>query len=249
MVLPQCNTRTVSCETRNVLCTCYGAGMGCGASRPSAARDEEPGDRRITAASVSRGKFRDKYELQSTTLGRGSFAVVKHCKDKETGELRACKMISKYGQANRGDQAAQSAESMNEEIVILRAMGSHPNILQIYDVYETHSLVYLVLELAEGGSLTNRIAQKGISEADAASAMGQAAAAVKHLHEHSIVHRDIKMDNILLAAKNTFVIKLADFGLSKLVPEEQRKQVMKTGEARMLMASAQGSPASWFIHL
>ena len=69
------------------------------------------------------------------------------------------------------------------------------------------------------------------------------------VHEHSIVHRDIKMDNILLAAKNAFVIKLADFGLSKLVPEEQRKQVMKTGEARMLMASAQGSPASWFTHL
>ena len=45
--------------------------------------------------------------------------------------------------------------------------------------------------------------------------------AVQHLHKNNIVHRDIKLDNILLASPDTFVVKLADFGLSKLLPTRQ----------------------------
>jgi len=77
--------------------------------------------------------------LTQKVLGRGSFAVVKHCKEIETGALRACKMVSKYSQ----DGPTQSKESLNDEIEIFRRMGSHPNILEIFDVYETETIVYI----------------------------------------------------------------------------------------------------------
>ena len=200
---------------------------------------------RVRLELVSQGRLQDKYEMHKKVLGRGSFAVVKHCKEIETGTLRACKMVSKYNV----EGPTQSQESLNDEIQIFRRMGSHPNILEIFDVYETQTIVYIVLELAEGGSLTERIALKGISEADAASAIGQTAAAVQHLHSHSIVHRDIKLDNILLASPHTFVVKLADFGLSKMLAPRQLHRAasggmkVDSGDGRMMMASAQGSPA------
>ena len=189
--------------------------MGCASSKHAVR--PQPWSTRVKLDLVSQGRLQDKYEVLEKVLGRGSFAVVKHCKDIETGALRACKMVSKYSQ----DGPTQSQESLNDEIQIFRRMGSHPNILEIFDVYETETIVYIVLELADGGSLTERIALKGISEADAASAIGQCAMAVQHLHKNNIVHRDIKLDNILLASPDTFVVKLADFGLSKLLPTRQ----------------------------
>ena len=210
--------------------------MGCVLSTPISPKKRWSS--RVQMELVSQGRLQDKYEMHKKVLGRGSFAVVKHCKEIETGALRACKMISKYSQ----EGPTQSKESLNDEIQIFRRMGSHPNILEIFDVYETETIVYIVLELAEGGTLTERIALKGISEADAASAIGQTAAAVQHLHAHSIVHRDIKLDNILLASPHTFVVKLADFGLSKMLVPRQVHHV-NAGDGRMMMASAQGSPA------
>ena len=205
--------------------------MGCAASTPRKSR-------RVQLELISSGRLQDKYELHKKVLGRGSFAVVKRCKEIETGAIRACKMVSKYSQ----ERPTQTTQSLNDEIQIFRRMGSHPNILQIFDVYETETIVYIVLELVEGGSLTERIALKGISEADAASVIGQTAAAVQHLHAHAIVHRDIKLDNILLASPRSFVVKLADFGLSKMLAPQQAQR-LDAGEGRMMMASAQGSPA------
>ena len=115
--------------------------MGCAASTPRKSR-------RVQLELISSGRLQDKYELHKKVLGRGSFAVVKRCKEIETGAIRACKMVSKYSQ----ERPTQTTQSLNDEIQIFRRMGSHPNILQIFDVYETETIVYIVLELAEGGN-------------------------------------------------------------------------------------------------
>ena len=112
--------------------------MGCAASTPRAPKKQRWSSR-VQLELVSKGRLQDKYELTQKVLGRGSFAVVKHCKEIETGALRACKMVSKYSQ----DGPTQSKESLNDEIEIFRRMGSHPNILEIFDVYETETIVYI----------------------------------------------------------------------------------------------------------
>jgi serine/threonine protein kinase len=70
--------------------------------------------------------------------------------------------------------------------------------------------VYVVLELATGGSLLDVIKRLGaFSERDAASAVRQIATAIGYLHDHGIVHRDIKMANVLVADRSSFVIKVS----------------------------------------
>ena len=86
--------------------------MGCGASAPS------PPPRRgsVRPELVSQGALKEKYEMLNVVLGRGSFAVVKRCKNKHTGEMVACKIISK--QSADPTQPAQTTKSLNDEITI-----------------------------------------------------------------------------------------------------------------------------------
>ena len=85
---------------------------------------------------MSNGKLQEKYELSDQVLGQGSFAVVKMCRLKETGELRACKIISKYIVS---DVRAVDPQYLNAEVEILQRVGSHPNILQAQRSCELHA--------------------------------------------------------------------------------------------------------------
>lgn len=111
--------------------------MGCGASLPSSSsaypeltyrKPSRAPSKRIDQEHCSLGRFGEKYVLLDTVLGQGSFAVVKHCRTKASGELRACKIINKFGS---GDRQVQSTQSLNDEVAIFRQAGSHPNILQV----------------------------------------------------------------------------------------------------------------------
>jgi serine/threonine protein kinase len=70
----------------------------------------------------------------------------------------------------------------------------HPNVLPLLDVFESRTEILLVLELVTGGELFDRIVDRGnYSEADAATIVRQLLGAVDYLHEHDIVHRDLKV--------------------------------------------------------
>ncbi|OQS06860.1 serine/threonine protein kinase [Thraustotheca clavata] len=99
------------------------------------------------------------------------------------------------------------------------SIGSgHPNVLKLYDVLEyvqaTKSTIFLVLELAGGGELFDRIKAEciGIPEAEARIYFQQLLDGVHYCHHLGIVHRDLKPENLLLS--DTDVLKIADFGLS-----------------------------------
>ncbi|CAL8071443.1 unnamed protein product [Calicophoron daubneyi] len=103
--------------------------------------------------------------------------------------------------------------------VALHSFPSQPCIIGIYDVIDTEDALYMILELVEGGELFDRIVSLGqLSESDAKFLFLQMVIAVKYLHEHGITHRDLKPENILLTGSdNRCLIKVTDFGLSKLV--------------------------------
>ena len=107
---------------------------------------------------------------------------------------------------------------MRSEVAIMRLLN-HPNVVQMKEVFEDRGKMNLVMELVEGGELFDRIRQKKVfSEFTAFHITRQLLETVKYLHDVGIVHRDIKPENILLSDDSEIpTIKLADFGLSKLV--------------------------------
>jgi len=84
-------------------------------------------------------------------------------------------------------------------------------------IFDTEDTLFIVMELMEGGELYDEIVKrKTFTEADAATIVKQLCEALQYLHKRGIVHRDLKLENLLLKKKGGLEIKLADFGLSKL---------------------------------
>jgi len=142
-------------------------------------------------------------------LGTGGFAVVRKCKRRQDGVVYALKVINKKN-LDKDDLVI-----LESEVSIMRQI-SHPNIVKLYDIYDSRSKMCLVLDLLEGGELFDRIIEKGhFSEKDAAMSFSQMCDALNYLHQQQIVHRDLKPENLLFATKaDNSEIKLIDFGLA-----------------------------------
>ena len=118
-----------------------------------------------------------------------------------------------------GDSQRSQTEGLQQEIAVLMSV-SHPNVLCLKDTFDEADGVYLILELASEGELFNWIVMKHkLSEDETRKVFIQLFQGIKYLHERNIVHRDIKPENILLTDRNLSV-KLADFGLAKIIGEE-----------------------------
>ncbi|KAF2265581.1 Pkinase-domain-containing protein [Lojkania enalia] len=158
--------------------------------------------------------FRQQYTLLEQ-LGKGHFASVYLCVEKSTGLRYAVKKFEK----RTGPGEKSKVDGLQQEIAVLMGV-SHPALLCLKDTFDEDDGVYLVLELASEGELFNWIVMKQkLTEAEARKVFIQLFQGVKYLHERGIVHRDIKPENILLTDKDLHV-KLADFGLAKIIGEE-----------------------------
>ncbi|CRG85660.1 Calcium/calmodulin-dependent protein kinase type I [Talaromyces islandicus] len=151
------------------------------------------------------------------TLGAGSYSVVKECVHIDTGRYFAAKVINKRLMTGREHMVR------NEIAVLKRVSMGHQNILTLVDYFETMNNLYLVTELALGGELFDRICRKGsYYEADAADLIRATLSAVAYLHDHGIVHRDLKPENLLFRTpEDNADLLIADFGLSRIMDEEQ----------------------------
>lgn len=119
----------------------------------------------------------------------------------------------------------QYKKNLQMETDILRRV-KHPNIIQMKAIYETNEYLFLVMELVTGGELFDKIVEKGCyTEKEAAMLMHKIVSAIDYLHDMDICHRDLKPENLLLASEHQDTeVKIADFGLSKIVNQKVMMQ-------------------------
>lgn len=150
----------------------------------------------------------DYYTLTEDKLGKGSYGEVKLGYLKNTKLKRAIKIIDKA--------KVRNVKRFRFEIEIMMKLD-HPNVLKLYDYFETEAYVYLVLELCTGGELFDRIiAKKYYKEDEARIIFEQMVKAIYHCHMNGVCHRDLKPENFMMVSKNdAYTLKVIDFGLSR----------------------------------
>ncbi len=141
-------------------------------------------------------------------LGEGAMGVVYRAERQSTSRVVALKVL-----ARKVAQRPGFVQRFHREV---RAMGrlTHPNIVRYLAAGESNGLIYLAMELVDGGNVGERVTRAGrLSVADAMAVGVATARALEYAHQNQIVHRDVKPDNLLLTADGR--VKLADLGLAK----------------------------------
>jgi serine/threonine protein kinase len=150
-------------------------------------------------------------------LGRGAFGKVNLGMHKLTRKLVAIKSINKEYLS----EEKQRSKIMHEVGILLRLR--HESVVKLYETFETRRHILLVMELCAGGDLLNFVRKrKKMDEPLAKVLFKQIIEGIGYIHSKSILHRDIKLDNILLDGKGK--VKIADFGVSKIV---KKGEIMK----------------------
>ena len=158
----------------------------------------------------------------SAKIGTGNFAVVRKCTHKASGKAYAIKVIDK----SKSRSSTYKENMFEKELEILQNID-HPNLIKLYDHYDTKSSLYLVTELASEGDLFDRVVtlkkRKALSEKDASHLVQQLVSAVQYLHNKNIVHRDLKPENILIDSTEDGkdIVKICDFGLATFIQSGQ----------------------------
>lgn len=145
------------------------------------------------------------YQIQET-LGKGAYGKVVKAFHIPSKEYRAIKII------DTRHMHKEDKLKIFQEIKILSKLD-HPNIIKIYEYFNSSRNIFIVTELLSGGELFDRIIeQQMLSEVDAAKTLKEVLSAIQYCHEKKIVHRDLKPENILVEGDT---IKIIDFGTSR----------------------------------
>ena len=159
----------------------------------------------------------EKYDVKQK-IGKGKFGLVKYGIHKETKREVAIKIISKKAMEPADLELAKT------EIDILK-ISQHPNIIKIYDVFETVDYIYIVMEYCSGGDLLSYITKTNykLPEQRTCEIIHKLCMAIYYIHSYGIIHRDLKPSNILMTDESEKAdIRLLDFGLSKIVGSNQK---------------------------
>ena len=156
-------------------------------------------------------------DIGNKRLGKGGFGDVYEGKWKKGGGMTVAVKITR--------SRAQDSATFPQEIEVWRSLPRHRNIITLIGVASANFNIYMVTELATNGSLFDYLhIDKNIpSESQSLAWASDVAHGMKHLHDHDIIHRDLKSANVLLTSE--WVAKLCDFGsareLSHTVTTEQ----------------------------
>lgn len=154
------------------------------------------------------GKIAGLYDLEET-IGQGHFAVVKLARHVFTGEKVAVKVIDKQ----KLDDISRS--HLFQEVRCMKLV-QHPNVVRLYEVIDTQTKLYLILELGDGDMYDYIMRHnEGLDETLAKKYFGQIVEAILYCHRLHVVHRDLKPENVVFFNK-LGVVKLTDFGFSNV---------------------------------
>lgn len=149
-------------------------------------------------------------------LGKSHWSEVQLCASRQTGDLRAIKVVNKLAvQGFLGRKG--SSVRLTSEAELLRRL-QHPSVVQLHDFFETDTSLHLVMEYVPGGDLFHNILEQGrFPEKEASFLFGELSSAVAYLHASGVVHRDLKPENILIttADRANMHVKVSDFGISR----------------------------------
>ncbi|BGO99401.1 putative Protein serine/threonine kinase [Rhodotorula toruloides ATCC 204091] len=175
--------------------------------------DEPPAQIRRGAVHLERGRL----------LGEGGFARVYLCTEPDGKSYKAMKVIHKQQL-----KSTKTKSKLFAEIKIHQAM-QHPNVIAFECCFEDEHNVYMQLELCARGSLLDLLRiRKRFSEPESRFYLTQLVGAVDYLHSNSVIHRDLKLGNLMVDGNMN--LKVGDFGLAALVkfPGERKKTICGT---------------------
>jgi len=180
--------------------------------------------RQVSRIDLQEGELYSVHYDQRKELGRGKFGVVYHVKDKETDRCYAAKHIR--------IRKPEQKEKVVEEINLLKKF-SNPHIIRFIEAFESPGEVILIMEYLDGGELFERVAGEdfNLTESDCCQFMKQICRGVSYLHDHNIVHLDLKPENVVCTQRDNTQVKIIDFGTAKqLGPGEKVKVLCGTPE-------------------
>ena len=163
----------------------------------------------------------DDFEI-GKPLGKGKFGHIYLAREKKSKFIVAIKILFKSHLIKHNVQI-----QLRREIEIQSHLR-HENILQMYGFFTDDEKIYLILEYSPGGNLYDDIMSspnRCYDEAKASNYISQVLQALQYMHSKDIIHRDIKLENLL----DSFgTIKLSDFGWSVHAPSNRRKTICGT---------------------
>ena len=172
-------------------------------------------------------KFTDEYQREKF-LGQGAFSKVFLYTNKITNEKRAVKIMEKRL------VTSEDIIRYKREIYMIKSLD-HPNIVSVKEYFEDKERIYVCLEFLKGGELFCEVNQKKknkkrYTEKQAARIIAQIIKAVDYLHQNNIIHRDIKLENIMYVHGGEFHgsgrVKLIDFGTAvKMVGSQNLTEI------------------------
>ena len=175
-------------------------------------------------------KLLDSYDV-NYEIGSGGFSKVYEVRNKASDTIRACKYIDKR------NYKEEDVEKFKKEISILKDFD-HPNIVKLYEIFETDKSFYLIMEKCNGGNLGYKITErinleKLFDEKILSEVFRQITSAIKFCHDKGICHRDLKPENICflnLGSMENNPSKLIDFGFGRVI-DPQNKMKSRVGSS------------------